>query len=339
MQAVPLVLAGFGNVGRAFVRLTSEKKTMCRERYGLDLHLKAVLKTAGGFFGRTLPEWDEIVELPAAETTRHPAWQSGLGLADVFSRLEPGVLVEATPTDIQTGEPGLGHMIAALEKRWHVAAASKGALVLHFTELTALARKNGVGLKYGGATAAALPTLDVGLFALAGTEISRIEGILNGVTNHILTRMEGGVSFSDALRETQEKGIAEPDPSLDVDGWDTACKILLIANSVAGTSFRLSDVRRESIRSVTQDDMRKAGEKGRALKLLGRFAKENGASWAEAKLVSIDKTHPLFGVSGTNKGITFFTDTMGPITVMGGRSDPRGTAAAILKDIINIYRP
>ena len=339
MRAVPLVLAGFGNVGRAFVRLTNEKRTMCRERYGLDLQLKAVLKKAGGFFGRTPLEWGEIVGLPAAGTARHQAWQAGLGLGDVLTRLEPGVLIEATPTDIQTGEPGLGHMIGALEKRWHVAAASKGALVLHFAELTALARKNGLDLKYGGATAAALPTLDVGLFALAGTEISRIEGILNGVTNHILTRMEDGVAFSDALRETQEKGIAEPDPSLDVDGWDTACKILLISNAVAGTSFRLSDIQREGIRGVAREDMRKAAEKGGTLKLLGRFVKENGESRAEVKLVSIDRTHPLFGVSGTNKGITFSTDTMGPVTVIGGRSDPRGTAAALLKDIINIYRP
>jgi homoserine dehydrogenase len=219
-----------------------------------------------------------------------------------------------------------------------VAAASKGALVLRFRELDALARANGVRLKYSGATAAALPTLDVGRVSLAGASVSRIEGILTGVTNHILTRMEDGIPFAAALDEAQDLGIAEPDPSLDVDGWDTACKILLISNAVAGTGFGLADVRREGIRNVTPEDVRRARLEGKAIKLLGRFVQEGGESRIEVAVSAVDRTHPLYGVSGTNKAITYFTDTMGAITVAGGKSDPRGTAAALLKDIVNIFR-
>jgi homoserine dehydrogenase len=226
----------------------------------------------------------------------------------------------------------------ALKNKWHVAAASKGALAVDFKGLIASARKHGVSLKYSGATAAALPTLDVGLSSLAGAEILGIEGILTGVTNYILTRMEEGFSFKEALKEAQEKGIAETDPSLDIDGWDSAVKILLISNSVAGTEFSLQDISRSGIRNVTVKDIQKARTKGKALKLLGRLERGKDKPKAEVRVIEIDKEHPLYRVSCTNKGITFFTDTMGHITVIGGKSDPRGTAAALLKDIINIYR-
>lgn len=340
MRRVDLVLTGLGNVGRAFVRLAWEKRGLCRDRYGLDLGLKAALNSKGGFLAGAAKDGEGLRDLPAAvpALTQHSSWHPGLRLDEALGGGEPGVLVECTPTDILTGEPGRSLMMEALSRGWHVAAASKGALVLDFPALNALARSSGVRLKYSGATAAALPTLDVGQVSLAGTSVSRIEGILTGVTNHILTRMEGGLSFTAALQEAQILGIAEPDPSLDVDGWDTACKILLISNAVVGTGFQLADVRREGIRSVTPEDLERARAEGKAVKLLGRFVREGEAIRIEVAVSSVDRTHPLHGVTGTNKAITYFTDTMGTITVAGGKSDPRGTAAALLKDIVNIYR-
>jgi homoserine dehydrogenase len=340
VRRVDLVLTGLGNVGRAFAKLAWEKRGVCRDRYGIDLRLKAALNSKGGFLaGRDLGA-DGLADLPAAipAPRQHPAWHPGLRLGAALGGGEPGVLVECTPTDIRTGEPGNAFMTEALGKGWHVAAASKGALVLHYPTLSALARSSGVRLKYSGATAAALPTLDVGLISLAAASVSRIEGILTGVTNHILTRMESGIPFAAALKEAQEMGIAEPDPSFDVDGWDTACKILLIANAVAGTGFKLSDVRCEGIRNVSPEMFRQARSEGMAIKLLGRFVQEGGDRRIEVAVSSVDRMHPLHDVSGTNKAITYFTDTMGAITVAGGKSDPRGTAAALLKDIVNIFR-
>lgn len=338
MPSVNIVLMGFGNVGKAFSRLMADKREICRARYGLNLRLKAIFRSEGGFLAGRGSDLTEITEIMATGTAYHPAWKTGIQLDEVLSGLEPGVLVECTPTDLKTGEPGLSHIGQALDRNWHVAAASKGALVLKFKELTTRAKKNGVQIKFSGATAAALPTVDVGLLSLAGTDILGIEGILTGVTNLILTRMEEGITFQEALKEAQARGIAEPDPSLDVDGWDTACKILLISNAVAGTNFTLSDIAREGIRGITLDDIRKARNDGKVLKLLGRFVRDGGKDKAEVRLTAIDKTHPLFYVTGSNKAITFFTDTMGAVTLSGGKSDPRGTAAALLKDIINIYR-
>jgi homoserine dehydrogenase len=151
--------------------------------------------------------------------------------------------------------------------------------------------------------------------------------------------MEGGVTYAQALAEAQSRGIAEPDPTMDVDGWDTAAKLLIISNSVMGTAFRLDEVGISGIRDIAPHLGPKAAEAGKALKLMGKCSKEDGTHpWKlEVGLVLLDGDHPLFGVRGTTKGVTFYTDTMGPVTVVGGRSDPVGTGAALLKDIINIY--
>ncbi len=266
-------------------------------------------------------------------------WKQGLKYIEALDGMEPGVLVECTPSDLRTGEPGLSHITWALENGWHVAAASKGALVLDFRKLNDLAAKRGVRLMASGAAAAALPTLDVGVGSLAGAEILGIEGILNGTTNYILTKMEEGVTYAEALADAQTRGIAEPDPTMDVDGWDTAAKLVIISNTVMGTGFGLDEVGISGIRDIAPHLVPKAAEAGKALRLMGKCSKEDRTHpWRlEVGLALLDGDHPLFGVRGTTKGITFYTDTMGPVTVVGGRSDPRGTGAAMLKDIINIY--
>jgi homoserine dehydrogenase len=338
MLHVSIAVTGLGRVGGAFIRLLEEKADFCRLRYGLDLELHAVIRRDGGLFSQKRQELRGVAALAKDFINVHPAWNAGLTLPEALSILDRGVLVECTPTDLRTGEPGLGYIQAALHAGWHVAAASKGALVLRYRELLDKAAERGVRIKYSGATAAALPTLDTGTIALAGAEITAIDGILTGTTNHILGRMEVGLTFDEALREAQDKGIAEPNPALDIDGGDSACKILLIANAVCGTELGLSDVPVTGIRGVTKADLNRASAQGKKLKLLGRMFRKEGAFMAEVGVFPVEPAHPLFHVDGTNKGIVFFTDTMGPVAVTGGKSDPRGTAAALLKDIINIYR-
>ncbi len=339
MRSVNIVIAGFGRVGRAFARIIADKGDLCRDRYGLDLVPRAALKSDGGILSEDRLPLETLLAVPTGGLRESVLWRGGLRFADIIENMEPGVLVECTPTDLKTGEPGLSHITAALENGWHVAAASKGALVLKFPELEELARKWGVRLMASGAAAAALPTLDVGIRSLAGAEVLGIEGILNGTTNYILTKMEEGVTYAQALAEAQSRGIAEPDPTMDVDGWDTAAKLVIISNSVMRTGFRLDDVAVSGIRDLPAHLGPKAAEAGRALRLMGKCSKDDDSHpWRlDVGLALLDEGHPLFGVRGTNKGVSFYTDTMGPVTVVGGRSDPGGTGAALLKDIINIY--
>lgn len=262
----------------------------------------------------------------------------GLSGPEVLASGLGDLLVETTPTDILTGEPGLTHIRTALSHGLHVVTAAKGPLVLKHGELRSMARQKEVRLMISAATAAALPTLDV-VTCLAGTEIRRAEGILNGTTNYILTRMqEDNVSYAEALAEAQKMGVAEPDPSLDVEGRDTANKILLIANEVFGANLTLQDIPVEGILRMSSSEVQQAKAKGRVIKLIRRIEKHGSQVKASVAPVAIPNDHPLSKVRGIEKAISYLTDTMDWVTVSGGKSNPLGAAAAILKDIIHIYK-
>lgn len=337
-KTVNLILMGFGNVGRAFFALLQEKTERIRTKYGLDLDLRAIFEVNGGLFSSSSINQEDLAGKSAADLAHNPLWKPALALETVLRETEAGVLVECTPSDIKTGGPGLRHIRAALDNGWHVATANKGPLVVDLKNLRQKAEIKHLELKSSGATAAALPTLDVGLVSLAGAEILAVEGILNGTTNFILGRMEQGIDYSEALEEAQAKGIAERDPTLDVEGWDTAVKLLLIADIVMGLDLSLRDIKVQGITNLPFSLLEAARKEGKVLKLLGKVRRKTGNINAEVSVSPIDRSHPLFGVDGTNKGVVYFTDSMGAITVTGGKSDPRGAAAALLKDIINIYR-
>jgi homoserine dehydrogenase len=337
-KAMNLVLVGFGLVGREFYRLLDEKADRIEARYGLDVSIRAILNSRGGVLSErpiTSESWQgNAIEVLAG----HLSWRQGLDLATALQAIEPGAVVECTPSNLKTGEPALSHVRLALDNGWHVVTANKGPLVVDFKGLKQKAADKGLALEFSAAAGAALPGLDVGLYSLAGAEITAIEGILNGTTNFILTQMDQGIRYEDALQEAKAKGIAEPDPSQDVEGWDTAVKILLLANAMLGLDLTLGDIDVQGITDIPDGLRNAAKAEGKVLKLLGKIHQAGSQFKAQVKLTAIDSAHPLFGVNGTNKGITFFTDTMGLVTVTGGKSDPRGAAAAVLKDIINIFR-
>ncbi|MDI6844585.1 MAG: homoserine dehydrogenase [Candidatus Saccharicenans sp.] len=339
MQKVNIILIGFGRVGKAFHDLLREKYDYCRDRYGLQLELRAIIRRNGTLRLSGTRELMASSESPGGETAEPGTWNPALTLDELLEEFHSGVVVDCTPSDLKTGEPGFGYIHRALSSGWHVATASKGALVVHPAELETAARLNNVALKASGATAAALPALDVGLHSLAGAEILAIEGILNGTTNYILSRMHEGVSFSRALIEATEKGIAEPDPTQDIEGWDTAAKMVIIANRVLKTRFSLSEAIVNGINGLTEEIVQRALNIGKVIKLIGRCARQDHLSpWKiEVGLALLNPDHPLARVDGSNKGIIFYTDCMGYIFVSGGKSNPRGAAASILKDIISIY--
>jgi homoserine dehydrogenase len=342
MNRVPLVLTGFGHVGRAFFSLLREKAEDLERRYGLALEVMAVARAEGCFHSGAPLEVRHVSRGGEPWTGANPYWREGFRAADVIEGIGPGgCLVECTLSNLETGEPGLSYLASAFRGGWHAVAASKGALVVGLPELKALAAGNGVRLKFSAATAAALPTLDVGLVSLAGARIEGIQGILNGTSNYILTRMAEGLDYAEALKEAQDKGIAEPDPAHDVGGWDTASKILLITNVCLDAEYVLKDVHVRGIAGLAIDYVQSARREGRAVKLLATAAPgRKGGRWSlDVRPSLLEGSHPLVHVNGTEKGITFLTDSMGTVTVTGGRSSPRGAAAALLKDIVNIYRP
>jgi homoserine dehydrogenase len=339
VEKINLIQVGFGRVGRAFFELMKEKYDYCRSHYGLHLELRGLVRSHGAIILSGTQRVLNASYFATDDLQSLSNWVPAITLSDLLNEFSPGVVVDCTPSDLKTGEPGFSLMTEALGKGWHVVTASKGALANNLTELNDLARKNKVAIKASGATAAALPALDVGLHSLAGTEILAIEGILNGTTNYILTRMTDGLTYDQALEEAREKGIVEPDASQDIEGWDTAVKMILIANQVLGTSIKLNEVKVAGIQGISKELIEKACGLDKVLKLFGKCYRDDYASpWEiEVGLALLDYDHPLATVNDTNKGIIFYTDSMGWIAVTGGKSDPRGAAAALLKDIVNIY--
>ncbi|MCU4770632.1 homoserine dehydrogenase [Bacillus toyonensis] len=336
---IQVVLSGYGTVGREFIKLVNEKYLYIYETYGIHLVVSGVL-------GRNIAIHNE------EGLSIHHLLMYGSGTAAIEKYIEHHpkdratsgisgtVLVESTVTNLKDGNPGKKYIKQAIEKHIDIVAISKGALVTNWREIKAAAKEANVRIRYSGATAAALPTLDIGQFSLAGCNIEKIEGILNGTTNYILTKMyEEDVTFEEALKEAQNKGIAETNPILDVSGSDSACKLLLLANSLMGVENMLTDIHIKGIENVTKQQIRHAKEQNNYIKLIASAYKDmDGKVNLNVEPLEIEKDHPLAKVNGTEKGITFFTDTMGQVTTIGGASNPRGAAAAALKDVINLYR-
>jgi homoserine dehydrogenase len=341
-KRVKIVLCGLGNVGKALLELLADRGGEIEGRYGLRLILSAAVDIGGAAVGddEGLPVAGLLTHLRAGNAVEvfEPFGQPGMTGKETIDAVEAHVLIETTPTNLVDGEPGRTHIVAALEHGLEVVSANKGPIVLFYQEIHDLARQKGCGIHISAATAAALPTLDVGQICLAGATLLEVEGILNGSTNYILTRMQqDGCAYDTALKEAQDLGIAETDPSLDVEGRDTANKTVLIANRLFGMSLGPKDITVEGITKVTVDDVAAAQEAGQVIKLIGTAKRIGSGVQLSVGPKRLEAKHPLASVDGSEKAISYLTDTMHRITVSGGRSSPIGAAAALLKDLINAF--
>jgi homoserine dehydrogenase len=335
-----IILCGMGTVGKAFARLLDERREQITRKYGLDIEMAAAVDVGGAAVADqgALPLGDLLVHVDAGGTVETFASHGRPGLSGVaaISRIPAEVMVETTPTNLVDGEPARGHIFAALNNGLDVVSANKGPLVLFHREILNLAKEKGCRIFMSAATAAALPTLDVGLICLAGANVLAIEGVLNGTTNYILTRMHlEKCSYETALKAAQEMGIAETDPTLDVEGLDTRNKIVVIANRIFDKHFTIDDVAVEGITRVSPADIDRAMEAGRVIKLVGTAERNGGGVTVSVGPKILEAAHPLAAVNYAEKSISYLTDTMGRVTVTGGKSSPTGAAAALLKDLIH----
>ena len=345
-----LAICGFGHVGQALAHIILRKWEEYRLRYGLKFQVQMVADSGGAAFSSDGLPLDELLGLKrnGLGVSAHPRFgRTGPCGPEILEEAPFDVLVELSPTDLRHAEPGLGNIRKAIFLGKHVVTANKGPLVLAWRELRSSAEAAGVGLKFGGATAAALPTTNVGQYDLAGCAITGLEGVLNGTTNFILTGMsQNGWEYEPALSEAQKLGIAERDPSLDVEGWDTAVKLVILANAMMGADLTLDQVEREGITALRPSDFAEAAARGQAIKLVGSARPRRGADQSggpgevtvRVGPVALPLDQPLARVDGTEKALTFETDLMGRLTVMGGGSGPTPAAASVVRDLINLAR-
>jgi len=339
-EQVKLVLIGVGNIGRRFLEILARKRDALRARYGLELILVGVADSSGAALRVEGLDPLQVIHLKreGQGVAAYPLLgRPGMEAVELVQQAQADVLLEASPTNLQDGQPGLGCMEEALRRGMHVVTVNKGPLVLAYSRLTKLAAESGVKLAFSGAVAGGLPTVNIGRRDLAGSDILRLEGVLNLTTNYILTQMAGGKSYAEALAEAQAQGHAEADPSLDVEGWDAANKLVILAQSVLGQAASLEDVEVEGITGVGPDELKQAASSDKVIKLIAKAERKGGGYHLSVRPTWLDRSHPLARLTAHQMGIVYHTDINGAITATIVEEDPTPTAAAMLRDLINIY--
>ena len=334
-----IALAGCGNVGTALLEILHEKKDELREKYGFeykvvlvsDLMKGVIMDPEGLDLGAALESVREtrtFEKLPRAEGS----------FEELLERSGATVLAEGTPTNLKTGEPGLTHIRAALSRGISVTTTNKGPIALAFDELTELAKANGAQLSYEGVVMSGTPLIDMMKNGVAGCSVLKLEGILNGTTNFMLTKMGEGMEYGAALAEAQALGYAEADPTGDVEGWDAAVKVSILAKILFGADIPVDKVEREGITKVTPARIEEAKKNGCAVKLLAGLDASGSRLRAYVEPKEIPASHPLASINGGTNAITVTTDNLGDVTLIGPGAGRRETGQALLGDIIRMSR-
>jgi homoserine dehydrogenase len=336
-----LLFLGFGTVGQGLAELLLAKRDELKKRYGLDWKVTGIADTLeGNAYDAKGIDLAKALELAAKGESLAALDRGGKGwdALAMAQKAEADVLLEATYTDIKTGEPATSHIRAALERGVHVVTTNKGPLALHYRELAQLAAKRKIDFLFEGTVMSGTPVLNLVRETLAGAEILEMQGILNGTTNYILTRMEEGLSYEDALAKAQELGYAEAVPDADVLGWDALAKVTILANVVFGAALKPTDSPCEGITKITAADIAKAKADGKRYKLIGRVWREGGSVKASVAPRLVDISQPLAGVMGATNAVAIKTDALGEVTIVGPGAGKAQTGFSMLTDLLQIVR-
>ncbi len=357
-RTIRLALIGLGFVGRAFLDLMVSKTSLLIEQYGLELVLTGVADSSGAVMdaGGVDPVALRAHKERGGNAGNFLTGVPGMSARKLAAQAPADILLEASTVNLKTGQPGLDCVRTAIGRGMGVVLANKGPLVHAFGELAAAAEVAGVGLAYSATVCGALPVINIGRRDLAACHIRSVAGIFNATSNSILTAMAHGGSYTQALRQAQIEGVAEADPSLDVEGWDTANKLVIIANSILRQPATLADVQPVAgITGITQEQIQAGAARGQVVKLVARAVRNRRSD---------DSSHPaphptaeaastkgyrlsvqpewlpadsfLASVSGWEMGIVFDTDIMGLQQFKVDERGPVPTAGAMLRDVINM---
>ncbi len=325
-----LVLMGLGVVGKAFLRMLVEKAPELRYKYGLNPTLVAVSDSRSSLYNERGLDPRTVVDWKSRKGSLSGLIDEvDLRGADLVREVEAEVLIEATPSNFRDGEPGLSHIKAALNTGKHVITANKGPLALEMPALIEMFRESGLRLLFSGTVGGGTPFVRFVRSCLIGERVLVIRGVLNGTTNYILTRMEMGISFEEALTEAQRLGYAEADPSNDIDGWDSAAKLVILSNLAMESDVTLREVEVSGIRGV--EISRELLSWGKTVRLIASADK----SGLRVRPEVVERTDPL-AVSGAMNAVSFFTEHSGRHTLVGKGAGGEETATAILRDLVEL---
>ncbi|WP_042685834.1 homoserine dehydrogenase [Candidatus Nitrosotenuis chungbukensis] len=329
-----IIICGFGTVAQSLAKLLVSRTDDLYAKYGLKPRIVGAFDSKGGVVDPSGLDLNRLVEVKKKFGTikNYDKTKKNWSGLDIINNVEADVLIETTASNYRDAEPGMSHIISAMKNGMHVISVNKGPLALAFPSLMELATYNQVLLKFSGTVGGGTPILDYAKNSLRGEQITSFAGILNGTTNYILTNMEHGMSFGEALKDAKSKGYVEADESLDLDGFDAAAKLVILANWIMGMKVTMPDIKRTGIRNVTTKDIKDAAKKNCAVKLIASCDKELVVSPRE-----ISTDDPLC-VNGTLNAISFTSEHSGTQTIIGKGAGGTETASSILRDLLDIRK-
>ncbi len=337
MKKTKIAILGFGTVGQGICDILLQKKEQLKKQYNFDFEVVAVSDFNNGNVynpnGLDISQMLEEAKAKKKFTKDIVKWDN----ITLIKKCNADVLCELTYTDLKTGGPAIDHCKTALKSGINVVTSNKGPAALQYPEMNEIADVNNVKFLIEGTVCAGTPVINLTDGPLAGCEISKIRGILNGTTNYMLSEMEKGMGYDEVLKIAQDLGYAEADPTGDVEGHDARGKVTILANVVMGASLKISDVPCQGITKITFDDIQKAKDNNARWKLIGSVEKKDGKIIGSVAPEMIDLSHPLAGVMGATNALTFSTDLLGDVTIVGPGAGRIETGFSILTDILKIH--
>jgi homoserine dehydrogenase len=333
MKRYRLCFLGFGNVGRALARLLVSKTNELRENYGIEWEIVGVATRRMGW--RASENAIAVGQLLAGND--ETAAQHGID--EWLKVAKPDVVFETTSLNPETGQPAIEHLKKSLQAGAHAITANKGPIVYAYDELNEIAIAHGKRLMFEATVLDSAPVFSLFRETLPAARLRGFSGVFNSTTNVILETMEEGRSFAEGVKTAQELGVAETDPSHDVDGWDSIMKVCAIARVILRAPLSPTDVRREGIRGLDSATLQAARAEGKPFKLLSRATvNADGSVTAFVRPEQIALNDPLGAVRGTSLAIHFELDTIPGLTIISHRPNLQSTAYGLLADFINASR-
>ena len=337
-----IAFIGFGVVGQGLAEILLEQAVELMERHHLEYKVVAISdKLKGAVYDETGLDLQKILELvkTTGKIEDYPGGIKGWDSFKTITDTNANLIVEVSWTDLKTGEPAISHVKTALNNKKHIIMTNKGPIALVGRELLELAKVNGVEMRFEGTVLSGTPALNLGMYNLAGSRITKIRGIVNGTTNYILTEMEKGLSYEVAIKQAQDLGYAEADPTADVEGYDALGKIVILVNVVMGGNITKDQVPCQGITMITPQAITAAKKEGKRWKLnAGADLKTDSSIEAYVRPEMIPLAHPLAAVSGPINALTFTTNYLGDVTIIGPGAGRAPTGYALLADILDIHR-
>ncbi len=340
-----IAFVGFGNVARALARLLIRKQAMLQKDYDITFSVSGI---ATGTHGCAVnPAGLDIQKaLSLVESGQSIFPLSSFSVQDslaVIRNSSADVMFENSPVNHATGQPAVDHVRAALEAGMHAITANKGTVVYGYRELSALAKSRRRKFYFESTVLGGSPVFSVFRECMPAADLLSFRGVLNSTTNIILTRMERGETFDQAVKYCQSIGVAETDPSADVDGWDAAIKVAALVTVLMDLPFTPQQVERQGIRAITPEMISRARAEGKRYKLV--CSAERNKDTVEARVAPelVPVADPLFGMEDSTTGVAFRTDVLGDYSIVesereGMVAGPEPTAYGLFADFINAVR-